>query len=160
LANNTDKLAPHPVLERYYETLDVRQQAVDEMFDESAQFYDRVTGAMSFGSGTWYREDALKRTGVTAGSAVLDVGAGTGAVTLPAQRLAGETGIVVALDPSAGMLACGVERGIQRAVRGFGAGIPFPDESFDFVTMGYALRHVSDLMEARLPCNCLLLNRI
>lgn len=135
------------MLPRYYGSADVRQQAVDDMFDESAQYYDRVIGAMSFGSGAWYRQDALKRTGVAAGSCVLDVGAGTGAVTLPAQSLAGASGLVIALDPSTGMLTCGRERGIQHAVRGFGERIPFPDESFDFVTMGYALRHVSDLTE-------------
>ena len=143
----SDKLAPHPVLERYYDSPETRQDAVDQMFDESAGYYDRVIAAMSFGSGTWYRQDALRRAGVTAGSAVLDVGAGTGAVTLPAQQLSGPSGTVVALDPSTGMLSCGVARGIQRAVRGFGEQIPFPDESFDFVTMGYALRHVSDLTE-------------
>lgn len=117
------------------------------MFDESARYYDRVIGAMSLGSGAWYRQDALKRTGVTTGSRVLDVGAGTGAVTLRAQNLTGAAGLVVALDPSTGMLTCGRERGVQHAVRGFGERIPFPDECFDFVTMGYALRHVSDLTE-------------
>lgn len=143
-----DKLAPHPLLSRYYASPEVRQQAVDEMFDDSAQYYDRVTNALSFGSGSWYRKDALKRAGVGAGCSLLDVGAGTGAVTLPAQALAGDSGTVIALDPSTGMLSCGVRRGIRLPVRAIGERIPFPDACFDFVTMGYALRHVSDLTAA------------
>jgi len=118
------------------------------MFDDSARYYDRVTQWMSFGSGSWYRRDALRRAGVAAGARVLDTGAGTGAVTLPLQELAGPNGFVVALDPSAGMLAEGRNRGIERPVRGVGERLPFPDNSFDFVTMGYALRHVGDLADA------------
>ena len=118
------------------------------MFDDSARYYDRVTQWMSFGSGSWYRRDALRRAGVSAGAKVLDTGAGTGAVTLPLQQLAGADGFVVALDPSAGMLAEGRARGVKRTVRGVGERLPFPDASFDFVTMGYALRHVGDLADA------------
>jgi demethylmenaquinone methyltransferase/2-methoxy-6-polyprenyl-1,4-benzoquinol methylase len=142
------KLAPHPDLERYYDSSTQRQSEVDIMFDESARYYDRVTQIMSFGSGSWYRKDALKRAGLTAGCSVLDTGAGTGALTLPAQALVGETGVVVALDPSANMLAEGVSRGINNAVRGLGEHLPMNDATFDFVTMGYALRHVSDLTAA------------
>jgi len=138
-------LAPHGHLDRYYKTSDTRQSEVDAMFDDSASYYDRVTQWMSFGSGSWYRRDALRRAGVAAGATVLDTGAGTGAVTLPLQQLVGNTGFVVALDPSAGMLIEGESRGIKVPVRGVGEALPFPDATFDFVTMGYALRHVSDL---------------
>lgn len=118
------------------------------MFDDSARYYDSVTQWMSFGSGSWYRRDALRRAGVAAGAAVLDTGAGTGAVTLPLQELTGSDGFVVALDPSAGMLAEGRSRGVKQQVRGVGERLPFPDDTFDFVTMGYALRHVGDLAPA------------
>jgi len=141
-------LAPHGHLDRYYKDTATRQSEVDAMFDDSARYYDRVTQWMSFGSGSWYRRDALRRAGVSAGAKVLDTGAGTGAVTLPLQELAGKDGFVVALDPSAGMLAEGRARGVKRTVRGVGERLPFPDNSFDFVTMGYALRHVGDLADA------------
>lgn len=118
------------------------------MFDDSARYYDRVTQWMSFGSGSWYRRDALRRAGVGPGASVLDTGAGTGAVTLPLQELTGEEGFVVALDPSAGMLQEGRSRGVRTQVRGVGEKLPFPDDTFDFVTMGYALRHVGDLADA------------
>jgi demethylmenaquinone methyltransferase/2-methoxy-6-polyprenyl-1,4-benzoquinol methylase len=52
---------------------------------------------------------------------------------------------VVALDPCAGMLAESRRRGLDRLVRGVAEALPFADDSFDFLVMGYALRHVADL---------------
>ena len=143
-----DKLAPHPTLERYYAAPETRQREVDSMFDRAAAHYDRTTQLMSLGSGSWYRKDALRRHGVGRACVVLDTGAGTGALTLPAQDLVGADGSVLALDPSENMLATGVHRGIRIPVRGLGEALPFANDRFDFVTMGYALRHVPDLVGA------------
>lgn len=138
-------VAPHPVLSDYYESGEARRKKVDAMFDSSARHYDWITKVMSFGSGGWYRRQALLRVGVSAGHQVLDVGAGTGEVSLIEQELVGPEGFVVALDPSKGMLSVAVENGVQRATLGLGEALPFPDDTFDFVTMSYALRHVADL---------------
>ncbi|MBL1293239.1 MAG: class I SAM-dependent methyltransferase [Thiotrichales bacterium] len=35
--------------------------------------------------------------------------------------------------------------GVKNTLQGFGEHLPFPDNNFDFITMGYALRHVTDL---------------
>lgn len=139
-------LPPHPYLTRYYSASETaRRRRVDTMFDTAARHYDGITSMLSFGSGNWYRKDALRRHGLEAGARVLDVGCGTGAVALLAQELAGTEGHVVALDPSAGMLDVAREAGVERLIRGLGDRLPFADDSFDMVTMGYALRHVADL---------------
>ena len=140
-----EEVAPHPVLSEYYTNADQRRQKVDEMFDSSAVHYDRITNMMSFGSGPWYRKQALIRTGVRKGHNILDVGAGTGVVSLISQELVGPEGSVIALDPSHGMLSVAAENGVQKMVQGLGETLPLPDNTFDFVTMGYALRHVADL---------------
>jgi len=145
LGPKRERLAPHPVLAEYFTDEVSRRQTVDAMFDASAPHYDAITSMMSFGSGRWYRSDALKRQNCGPGDHVLDVGAGTGAVSLIAQELVGNQGLVVALDPSRGMLAEAVGAGVARAILGFGEHLPFPDNTFDLVTMGYALRHVADL---------------
>ena len=44
---------------------------------------------MSFGSGEWYRKQALLRAGLKAGDALLDVGAGTGVISLLGQQIVG-----------------------------------------------------------------------
>lgn len=139
-------LPPHPYLTRYYDASEsARRRRVDTMFDAAARHYDGITAMLSFGSGTWYRKDALRRHGLEPGAGVLDVGCGTGAVALLAQNLVGESGHVIALDPSSGMLDVAREAGVERPIRGLGDKLPFEDNAFDMVTMGYALRHVADL---------------
>lgn len=138
-------LPPHPVLKDYYENEKERQEKVDYLFDTTASHYDWITDVMSFGSGRWYRNDALRRAGCMPGYKVLDVGAGTGVITLLAQNIVGEEGEAIALDPSEGMLSEARKRGVRVAVQGVGESLPYPDDYFDLLTMGYALRHVSDL---------------
>lgn len=143
--NDPSEIAPHPVLSEYYTNEAERRHKVDDMFDSSAKHYDWITNMMSFGSGGWYRRDALVRAGIGEGHKVLDVGAGTGAVSLICQELVGSEGSVTALDPSAGMLAVAEKNGVKNTVQGLGEDLPFPDSHFDFITMSYALRHVADL---------------
>jgi demethylmenaquinone methyltransferase/2-methoxy-6-polyprenyl-1,4-benzoquinol methylase len=76
---------------------------------------------------------------------LLDAGSGTGAVAAQAQAVVGGRGLVVALDPSFGMLRQAAGRGVARRVRGLAEALPFPDGRFDMLSMGYALRHVADL---------------
>ncbi|WP_370980110.1 class I SAM-dependent methyltransferase [Agaribacterium sp. ZY112] len=143
-----DSVAPHPVLSDYYESAETRRKRVDGMFDSSAEHYDWICKIMSFGSGGWYRKQALLRAGMKDGMRVLDVGAGTGEVSLLAQDLVGDKGCVIALDPSSGMLGQARKNGVKRASMGLGEALPFPDNSFDMLTMGFALRHVADLRSA------------
>ena len=138
-------LPPHPVLKHYYEDESARRKKIDSLFDASASHYDWINGMMSFGSGRWYRRGALVRAGCTQGSKVLDVGAGTGVITKLAQDMAGESGFVAALDPSRGMLDEAISLGVTHTIMGMGETLPFPDDYFDLLTMGYALRHVADL---------------
>ncbi|MEO8249503.1 MAG: methyltransferase domain-containing protein, partial [Burkholderiales bacterium] len=82
------------------------------------------------------------------GMSVLDVGFGTGLVAAEAIRLVGGAQFVTGVDPSPGMmqaspLAEQVELHVGRA-----EALPFADASFDFVSMGYALRHIGDLSAA------------
>ena len=138
-------VVPHPVLADYYGEADSRRKKVDEMFDTSAVHYDWITDMMSFGSGRWYRHDALKRAGLEKGMKLLDVGAGTGVVSYAGQQIVGEEGLVVALDPSKGMLTEAKKLGVSYAVQGLGEMLPYPDDTFDMLSMGFALRHVADL---------------
>jgi demethylmenaquinone methyltransferase/2-methoxy-6-polyprenyl-1,4-benzoquinol methylase len=144
-SERSDTVRPHPILTEYYADEQERRRRVDGMFDASARHYDRINNIMSFGSGRWYRRQALARAGLGPGQSLLDVGAGTGVVAALAQDVVGENGYVAALDPSEGMLAVAAERGVKNTIQGLGEAIPFPDNSFDMVSMGYALRHVSDL---------------
>lgn len=143
-AENT-AVAPHPRLGPYYEDERGRRRFVRDIFDETAPDYERIIRLMSFGSGDWYRRDALRRNGLRPGMHVLDVAVGTGPVAAAARALVGPGGSVTGLDPSFGMLHETHRRLPIPLVQGFAERLPFADASFDFLSMGYALRHVSDL---------------
>ena len=139
-------LAPHPPIRGYYDAPDGKRPFVRQIFDDAAGDYDRVERLMALGSGPWYRRRALGRAGLAAGMRVLDVAAGTGLVAREAAALAGDGRLVLGIDPSAGMLA-EAARAVPdvRFSLGTAEALPVADGSADFLSMGYALRHVSDL---------------
>ncbi|MBO1324789.1 class I SAM-dependent methyltransferase [Acetobacter sp. TBRC 12305] len=135
---------PHPVLSSYYHDAASRQGFVRGLFDRTASHYDRINAIFSLGSGRWYRRWMLKRVGLKAGDRLLDVATGTGLVAREASRIAGMNA-VIGLDMSPGMLAKCRQHLPIALVQADAQRLPFPDGHFDFLSMGYALRHVSDL---------------
>jgi demethylmenaquinone methyltransferase/2-methoxy-6-polyprenyl-1,4-benzoquinol methylase len=77
--------------------------------------------------------------------AVLDVGAGTGAVALAAVKLLGGSGRVVGVDPSFAMLARAVRPPRLTLLRAVAEALPFRDGAFDFLSFGYSLRYLDDV---------------
>lgn len=139
---------PHPPLREYYGADDQRQHFLNDLFDRTAPQYRWIDRATAFGSGLWYRRKALQEAGLTAGMTVLDVACGSGLVAQGAVDLVGPSGSVIGLDPSVGMLKEAQKGACRILVRGVGEQLPFPDAQFDFLSMGYALRHVPDLKTA------------
>ena len=138
-------LPPHPVLEEYYRDARQKRPFLRKIFDETAGDYDRVERALALGSGRWYRRRALRRAGLTTGMRVIDVAMGTGLVAREAARLVGPGGFVLGVDPSAGMVAEARRTLDLPAVLSVGEALPVADATFDFLSMGYALRHLPDL---------------
>jgi demethylmenaquinone methyltransferase/2-methoxy-6-polyprenyl-1,4-benzoquinol methylase len=151
--NSTSKIAsaakaPHLPLTDYYTDEQARAGFVRDMFDSTAEDYDRMERILGFGTGKWYRGQALVRAGLKAGMRVADVGVGTGLVAQAAARIVGDARLVTGIDPSPGMMAnAKVPPGVQ-LVQGKAEAIPAPDAQFDFLSMGYALRHIGDLSAA------------
>jgi len=141
-------IAPHPPLRAYYGDSEARQGFLNELFNRTAYQYRNIDRATGFGSGLWYRKKALELAGLKPGMKVLDVACGPGLVTQCALSVVGPSGSVVGLDPSIGMLREAQKGPCQNLVRGVGERLPFPDDQFDFLSMGYALRHVPDLKGA------------
>jgi demethylmenaquinone methyltransferase/2-methoxy-6-polyprenyl-1,4-benzoquinol methylase len=135
---------PHPILPAYYADADGKRRFVNALFDAAASDYDRVERLLALGRGSWYRRDALVRAGLAPGMRMLDVAFGTGLVAREAARILGDARAVVGIDPSASMLAEGAAGDIA-LVRGRAEALPFADRAFDFLTLGFALRHLADL---------------
>lgn len=140
--------APHRPLLRYYADERQRNWWVRRMFNGAARDYERIERFASLGAGSRYRRDALLRAGLRRGLRVLDVGVGTGLVARQAAAIVGDAAQVIGIDPSAGMLrSARVPLGVE-LVAGAAERMPFADCSFDFLSMGYALRHIGDLSAA------------
>lgn len=144
---SNEVLPPHAPLHDYYGDEADHQRFLRRIFDDTAPDYDRIERVLALGSGPWYRRSALQRAGLAEGAEVLDVGIGTGLVAREALKLIGPKGRLVGVDPSPGMMGEVSLPGVE-LVQGRAEAIPRPDASCDFVSMGYALRHIADVHAA------------
>ncbi len=141
-------MLPHPPLAEHYASTEAKPAYVNQLFDAGAKHYDGVVDWGFLRSGSFYRRWALKRHGLAPGQRLLDVACGTGLVATAAAKLLGSADTITCLDPSAGMLEVAKKKLPATFVQGRAEALPFPTDSFDFLTMGYALRHVTTLDEA------------
>jgi len=135
---------PHAPLAAYYGSDDEHRAYLRRIFDATASDYDRIERVLAFGSGPLYRRSALRRAGLASGAQVLDVGIGTGLVAREALALIGPAGRLVGVDPSPGMMSEISLPGVE-LICGRAEALPREAASSDFVSMGYALRHIDDV---------------
>jgi demethylmenaquinone methyltransferase / 2-methoxy-6-polyprenyl-1,4-benzoquinol methylase len=129
----------------YYRTPEEKQHFLRKIFDHTAPFYEGIARWGWFGTGNIYRRNALRRAGVTRDMRVIDVASGTGPVARALMRLVDSPDQIVCVEPSAGMIAESRKTVPCVHHQATAEALPVEDESFDFLTMGFALRHVDDL---------------
>lgn len=110
------------------------------MFDSIAPRYDLVNRIMTFRLDVGWRRKAIRSLGLGTRSVVLDLACGTGDMCIDLTRSGYRP---VGADLSFGMLAAA--RTDAPLVHGDGLVLPFPDDSIDGVTCGFALRNFVDL---------------
>jgi demethylmenaquinone methyltransferase/2-methoxy-6-polyprenyl-1,4-benzoquinol methylase len=140
-------MLPHPTLAAHYPTPEAKPEFVNRLFDRGAPHYDAVVDWGFLRSGSAYRRWTLQQHGLRPGDHLLDVACGTGLVAVEAARILGSAEHITCLDPSAGMLAVARTKLAAQFVLGRAEQMPLPDDTYDFLTMGYALRHVTSLEE-------------
>lgn len=141
----TRLLPPHPVLRKHYSAQEDRPAYVQLLFDATAAQYDWANSVFFFGTGGWYRRHALVAAGLQPGMRLLDVAVGTGRVAEAAQGILGTSAGIIGLDISSGMLREARLRLNISLIQGSAEALPLADACTDFIVMGYALRHLSDL---------------
>lgn len=136
---------PHRPLLHHHADVAGREQFVRRLFNRTAVSYNVVNTVFSLGTGQRYRRRSLEVAGLKAGDHVLDVAVGTGLVAREACSIVGPSGRVIGLDLSEGMLAQARRALSIGLIQARAEAIPLRDATFDFVTIGYALRHFSEL---------------
>jgi demethylmenaquinone methyltransferase/2-methoxy-6-polyprenyl-1,4-benzoquinol methylase len=124
---------------------------VRAVFESVAGKYDLMNDLMSFGMHRLWKRFALSLTGLKTGQCALDVAGGTGDLALGMLRQVGKKGRVVLSDINRHMLEVGRDRLLDSGFAGNlqcliadAERLPFADDSFDCVTIGFGLRNVTD----------------
>jgi demethylmenaquinone methyltransferase / 2-methoxy-6-polyprenyl-1,4-benzoquinol methylase len=132
-----------------------KQARVRAVFESVAGNYDLMNDLMSAGTHRLWKRFTLSQTGLRPGQRALDVAGGTGDLSAGMSKQVGNDGLVVLTDINPAMLAEGrnalTDRGIVANIRYSLANaerLPFPDSSFDCVTIGFGLRNVTDKLAA------------
>lgn len=132
-----------------------KSKLVADVFHSVAQKYDIMNDLMSFGIHRFWKRFALDCAGVRRGHHVLDIAGGTGDLALAFARKVGASGHVVLADINDSMLAMGRKKLLDNGIVGNvsfvqadAQDLPFPENSFDCVTMSFGLRNVTDKQQA------------
>ena len=117
------------------------------MFHQVARRYDFITRAFSYGMDRRWKQTGVRHAQLPHGPVILDLASGTGdfCALVHAHDPRAKT---VAVDLTERMLRLARERGVRETVCADAGSLPFPDQYFDCVFIGYGLRNFSDLRRA------------
>jgi demethylmenaquinone methyltransferase/2-methoxy-6-polyprenyl-1,4-benzoquinol methylase len=132
-----------------------KDRHVREVFDSVANNYDLMNDVMSLGIHRLWKRFAISMAGLKRGQQVLDLAGGTGDLTILMAPQVGAEGHIVLSDINAAMLQNGRGHLLDRGISGNvtfaqvnAEQLPFPDNSFDLVTIAFGLRNVTDKQRA------------
>lgn len=131
--------------------MDSKETHVHAVFQKIAPQYDMMNDLLSFRQHKAWRKFTMRKMGVRPGETAIDLCCGTCDWTLAIAKASG-SGKVVGLDFSQAMLDVGQVkvdeaglRGQITLVQGNAMELPYPDNTFDYATIGFGLRNVPDL---------------
>lgn len=134
---------------------DDKEKKVAEVFHSVAKNYDLMNNLMSLGIHHLWKRYAIGLSHVRPGQSVLDLAGGSGDLARLLSKQVGNTGQVFLTDINEAMIRVGRDRLLDEGlchniqyVQGNAQCLPFKDNSFHCITMGFGLRNVTDKEEA------------
>lgn len=131
-----------------------KTRLVRGVFESVADNYDLMNDLMSFGTHRLFKRMTLEMSGVRTGHKVLDLAGGTGDLAALFAPVVGETGQVVLADINGEMMRVGRDRLLDQGLtqvsfcQANGERLPFPDNTFNCITIGFGLRNFTDKLAA------------
>ena len=131
--------------------MDKHRRMVHSLFSRIAGRYDMMNTILSLNLDKYWRRKALEIAAPNPGEQWLDVCCGTGKLTLEIRKIMGNSGVVTGLDFNAAMLS--VARNAEELanlpsiiswLEADAMELPFPDKTFDGLTIGFGLRNLPD----------------
>tara|TARA_R110002110_G_scaffold10401_4_gene51103 strand:- start:6 stop:755 length:750 start_codon:yes stop_codon:yes gene_type:complete len=130
---------------------DAKAGLVANVFHSVAGRYDLMNDLMSGGIHRIWKRFTIELSAVRAGQSVLDIAGGTGDLAAKFADIVGPTGCVVLADINESMLNVGRDKLLDHGYQGNlefvqadAQYLPFPDDSFDCVSIAFGLRNVTD----------------
>ncbi len=128
-----------------------KEERVHKVFEKIYHNYDKMNSVISFQQHKSWRKDTMRRMDVQKGKSALDVCCGTADWTIALANAVGQDGKVVGLDFSKNMLKIGQDKVKDfkniTLIHGNAMELPFADNSFEYVTIGFGLRNVPDYLQ-------------
>lgn len=131
-----------------------KTRLVRGVFESVAENYDLMNDLMSFGAHRLFKRMTLEMSGARPGHKVLDLAGGTGDLAALFAPVVGETGQVVLADINGEMMRVGRDRLLDQGLtqvsfcQANGERLPFPDTTFNCITIGFGLRNFTDKLTA------------
>ncbi len=131
-----------------------KEEKVHQVFEKIYTNYDSMNSIISFQRHKKWRNDVMRKMKVELNAKALDVCCGTGDWSFSLSEAVGEGGEVIGLDFSQNMLSVAKERMESHSlnnvtfIHGNAMELPFTDNYFDYVTVGFGLRNVPDYLQA------------
>lgn len=129
-----------------------KQQTIVRMFDKIAPTYDVANRILSFGTDISWRKEGIKKAlelGSSSNPQILDVATGTGDMLVFWKKAVVGDASYVGVDPSVGMLEIAKQKvSFGQFHEGYAQKLPFEAAKFDFLSISYGFRNVTEKEEA------------